>query len=263
MIAIEFNKDIIINAAPNCADVIILESVNSTNTYAREKCREAIADKTMIIALNQTAGRGRSGKSFYSPQGGGLYMSLVLNAESVKDDKIRLMTICAAVAVCDALKKVCGIDVGIKWVNDIFYLGRKVCGILCEAVNDNETLKVTYYIVGIGINIGNTDFPKEIKNVAGSILCPKGAQSLLAAKIAEVFFDILENTKPHDVIVRYRSLLMMLDKEVSFTLNGKEYNGTAKDISEDGGLKVDCDNEILTLSSGEISLDSAAYTTKD
>lgn len=251
------------NAAPSCAEVILLESVNSTSTYAREKCREAIADKTMIIALNQTAGRGRSGKSFYSAKGGGLYMSLVLNAESVKDDKVRLMTICAAVAVCDALKKVCGIDVGIKWVNDIFYRGRKVCGILCEAVNDTESLKVTHYIAGIGINIGNTDFPQEIKNVAGGILCPQGAQNLLAAEIAEEFFNILENTKPHDVIARYRSLLMMLGKEVKFMLNGKEYIGTAKDISENGGLQVECGNEILTLSSGEISLGSAAYTTKD
>ena len=188
-------------------------------------------------------------------------MSIVLEADKIGDSE-SLITVCAVIAVCRALQTVCNIEACVKWVNDVFCDGRKISGILCEAVTDIRTLKTSYYIVGIGINIGQNEFPEDIKNIAGSIVCSEEAANLLAAETAKQLFDIIENFSSADIVSEYRSKLMMLDRPVSFTLNEKKYDGMALDINQCGNLIVKCGEEILTLSSGEISLSSGNFTKK-
>jgi len=236
-------------------EVHILETVDSTNTYVRNRI-DCLKDKSIVIAYGQTQGRGRRGKSFYSPDMGGLYMSILLSKESIANADAGLLTVCASVAVCRAIKKSCDIEAGIKWVNDIFYNGKKVCGILCEAVGN----PVTHYIVGVGVNIANSEFPEDIKNVAGSIPCDKGTENMLAAYIAKELYSIIEEFDGAEAIKEYRSRLMMLGKEVSFSVNSDQYIGVAYDVNAQGNLIVKCREGDITLSSGEISLGSAAFT---
>ncbi len=253
------NKDIIKNNIHGLGELVILDSIDSTNKYAKQLCTQGIADKSLVIARHQTCGRGRTGKSFYSPKDGGLYMTLVFKADRLKSESVQLMTVCAAVAVCRALKAVCNISVGIKWVNDIFYNRRKVCGILCEAVINPKTFKNDYYIAGIGINIGNDKFPQDIENIAGSIYCNPGEESLIAAAIASEMFGIMQNESIEEIISEYRSGLIILNKSVDFTIEGKEYSGIVLDINEKGNLIVKCQQETIILSSGEISLSSSNF----
>ena len=154
---------------------LCFESLPSTNTYAKENIA-VLSLPSLIIANEQTAGRGRRGNSFFSPKDTGLYMTIVFEEKGNSE----LLTPIAAVAVCETLEKA-GIDPKIKWVNDIFINGRKVCGILAErCISDGKS----YIILGIGINISTCVFPDELKN-AGSINidCDK-------EKLADLFLKI-------------------------------------------------------------------------
>ena len=257
LINIKYNADIIKNNISGCGEITVLACVDSTNNYAKEKCRHGITDKSVIIAEKQTSGRGRQGKSFYSPQDGGIYMSIVLNADRLQNNTVQLMTVSASLAVCDAIETVCGVNAGIKWVNDIFVDNRKVCGILCEAVKDVDLMSVSHYIVGIGINIGNHDFPQDIKDIAGSIDCTD--VNALVCEISNRLFTLLENTDSERLVERYREKLIVIGKNVHFEINGEKHSGTAFDVNESGNLLVKCENEVFTLSSGEISLESKNF----
>ncbi|MBQ9940185.1 MAG: biotin--[Clostridia bacterium] len=235
------------------SDVIILDTVSSTNTYMKENVTE-LKDKTVVLAYHQTSGRGRCGKTFYSEAHGGLYMSILLENDSISSANIQILTICAAVAVCRGIKKVCNIAVDVKWVNDIIYQNRKICGILCEKVNGKNEISSGSYIVGIGININNADFPQEIKTIAGSILCKAGDENFLASHIAEELFCIV-NEDINEVIAEYRSLIgIMIGKKVKFSLNGAKFSGIATGINNVGNLIVNSDGKEYILSSGEVTL---------
>ena len=116
----------------------IFETIDSTSTYAKKLAESGAEHGTAVIALQQTGGRGRLGRSFHAPAGTGIYMSLILKT-AADFSKAMLVTTAASVAVCRAIRKVCGADPQIKWVNDIYLNGKKVCGILTEAVTDPDT----------------------------------------------------------------------------------------------------------------------------
>lgn len=177
--------------------VIALDVVDSTNTYAEKLARENAAEGLVVVAGEQTAGRGRRGRSFYSPEGTGLYMSILLRPRlTLKDCDVTFITPMAAVAACEAIEKVSLKKPGIKWVNDILTDGKKVCGILAEASYDAQTGKPEYVILGVGMNVYPPagGFPKEIENVAGAILGDEeitadtaDAKNLLAAEFINSF----------------------------------------------------------------------------
>lgn len=256
MVFIQYSKEFIKNAVGGCGEVIVLADVESTNTYVKEKCAYGISDRTLVITGHQTAGRGRQGKTFFSPQGG-LYMSIAFASESVNSN-IQLLTVYASLAVVRALNDVCGISAGIKWVNDIFFEGKKICGILCETVTDSSTLKISHYIVGIGVNIGTQHFPEELKSIAGNVACSDC--NLLAASIAHHLFCILDSGYASKLMDEYRSKMFLMNHEVKFTINSKHYSGIVRDVNDNGNLMIQCDNETITLSSGEISFESKNYT---
>lgn len=231
--------------------VIFYDETDSTNNQAKRLINEGKNENLLVCAGRQTAGRGRQGKSFYSPEGSGIYMSLVIHPDSSLQNAVTATT-AAAVAVCRAIEALTDITPQIKWVNDVYVNGRKICGILTEAVTDFESGTVSSVIIGIGVNITTKDFPSDVEN-AGALNADI-SRSALIAKIA----DELMKTALGDYnafIDYYRTHSMIIGREITFFENGTATSATALEIDETGGLVVKTDNgEIRTLRSGEITV---------
>ena len=224
------------------AEVMTFETIDSTNILA-EKLAEKSAKPLLIISESQTDGRGRNGKSFYSPPTG-LYMSLLTHSDS-DFYSFATATCKAAVAVTRAIEKLTGLKPEIKWVNDIYIDGKKVCGILCRALGGNG--KINHLITGIGINLFTEVFPDEIKDSAGSINTAVDI-NILSAEIANNLFSL------SDYMDEYRDRSCVIGKVITYWKNGIEYKAQAVGIDENGGLIVDNGKEKTTLTSGEITL---------
>ena len=236
------------------ADRIFLHAtIDSTSTAAREMALAGAGHGTVILAEHQTAGRGRFGRSFHSPGGRGIYMSLILDPDRLGLSLPTLVTALAGVAVCEAVQAVCAKEPGIKWVNDVFLDGRKICGILTEAAGER-------IILGLGINFstGEADFPEELRETAGAIF-PDGRPPVSRNRLAgEVISRILSPGDPHsrgELLQKYRQRLIVLGKRVLITGTGRAYEATALDIDDIGRLIVRKETgEVIALSSGEVSI---------
>lgn len=231
-------------------DVIVYNKTDSTNTRAKVFLKEGKEPPFLLVAEEQTAGRGRHGHSFFSPESG-LYYSLVLKPEDM-DSAIQKTTIAAAVALQEAIHMVSGISCDIKWVNDLYLDHRKISGILCEAPrnSDNEVMGIT---IGIGINIAQKEFPEEIRDTAGSLNRPDLDRNLLAGMLTNRILYWMERLQDSSLIKAYKEHSMLLGKQVSFQLNEETITGIAIEINEDGNLIVQAD-QTYTLNSGEVSL---------
>ena len=222
---------------------IQFQTIPSTNTYAKENIENLILP-TLIISDEQTAGRGRQGKSFFSPKNTGLYMTLAFNAPK----SCELLTPAAAVAVCKELEAF-GIEPKIKWVNDVFVEEHKVCGILTECFARENNL---YIALGIGINLTTKNFPNEL-NIASSVnlSCDKSA---LAENISRRILEFCENGN-QNILSEYKNRLFILNRDITYTKNNIEFSARAVDINEQCNLIVrHTDGSEETLSSGEISI---------
>ena len=200
-----------------------------------------------VLARRQTAGRGRLGRSFYSPQGG-VYLSVYL----AQDFDPAQVTIRAAVAVHRAVQGLCGLTCTIKWVNDILLDGRKICGILTEGVCEMETGAITGAVCGIGINVGD-DFPPELRGIAGGL--PQGVdKNALAAAILNELEKALE--EPYaDLLGYYRAHCPLPGKRVTVhPIGGESFEAKALEIDEKGRLVVEAAGERMALPGGEVSL---------
>ena len=228
----------------------IYTSLASTNDTAKQL--QNPAHGTVIIADYQTAGRGRYGRKFFSPPGCGIYMSMVLSGGSYTHS---LVTPMAAVAVCEAIEATTDMMLQIKWVNDIFLNGRKICGILTEAVSNENG---SYTIIGIGINfIPPPDgFPVEIEKTAGALFDGKNSASITRNQlVAEIANRLLVNKTNETLLLAYKKRLMVLKKRVLVTAPDVDYEALVLDLSPDGGLVVQKDDgEVTTITSGEINL---------
>ncbi len=220
--------------------VIYYDMTDSTNLRAKEYIKNYRKGRAVIVAGGQSAGRGRLGRDFYSPSGTGIYMTYILRAEGSLCDAVRITT-AAAVAVAEAI----GENARIKWVNDIYIGGKKVCGILTEAVKDGNDL---YIIIGIGINVTTSDFPDDLKDSAASI-----GDTDKAGLIARIC-DSLYNVETVDYIDRYRQRLLWRGEQIVYTENNKTVPATLVDVDGAGGLIVMTDGNKKTLRSGEISI---------
>lgn len=229
------------------------QSIDSTNTQAKRLIAGGDNSDMLITAEEQTAGRGRQGKSFYSPAGTGIYMTLVIHPDVSLQNAITATT-AAAVAVCRAIERLTSIKPEIKWVNDVYMNNRKICGILTEAISDFETGTVSSVIIGIGTNISTVNFPDNVEN-AGCIGVKIKRAELIAA-IADELLDITLGDYS-DFIDYYRSHSMIIGKKINYIKNGKATQATALEIDEAGGLLVENESgEKITLRSGEISIRS-------
>lgn len=241
--------------------------IDSTNTQAKRELAEEYGKslhKTVFVAAKQTSGRGRLGRLFYSPEQTGIYLSVVYSNGNIT--KPAVITASAGVAVARALKKIYNVDAKIKWVNDIFVDGKKVCGILTEGIANFETGLIDSAVIGIGINITtNKNQPEELNNVAGSIIsCTENRrQAELCAEVINELLLILdggaEEIKKSMLEYKSRSFLIGKEIEISPVINmeDKNFKCVVQDVTEDAKLVVRLENgEIKYLDSGEISIHS-------
>ena len=197
------------------------------------------------------------GRTFFSPKGG-IYLSMVIKPNINLEDSVNITT-CAAVAVCKSIKKITGLDVQIKWVNDIFYNNKKVCGILTEAITSLETHKLEYVIIGIGINlfIDENELPEDIKDIATSLFNHIPNYELKAKLVSEILNTLWEMEKSpcdNSILQNYKDLSLVLGKNIIIKRNPIQ-KAKAIDINSKGNLIVEHENgEIEGLHSGEISI---------
>ena len=237
----------------------ILPVVRSTNQYIKELDATKTSDGFVVIADEQEQGRGRRSRTFVSGKGEGIYLSILLKFDGKQKD-IRLLTICAAVAVTKAIENVCHIDAEIKWVNDVFCNGKKICGILTEATLSAELQELDSVIIGIGINTG--EVPKELQKIATSIKKETDKQGLrneLAAEVLnsfeEVYLDYIKRDKKQEIIDYYESKLFIKGQQVLVLEGDKEEPAIVLGIDKDGALVVENDNgDTRHLITGEIKL---------
>lgn len=233
------------------ADVLYYPVTDSTNNEAKKLVNDGSNRPMLIVAEEQTNGRGRQGKSFYSPPLTGIYMTLVTHPMSKLTNAVTATT-AASVAVCKAVEELTQLKPKIKWVNDVYLDGKKICGILTEAVTDFETQTVSSVIIGIGMNIKTIDFPNEVENATS--LNVNISRVKLIAHIANnlnriLFYDYSE------FIDYYISHSMIIGEKINFIKDSKVTPAKAVDIDSTGGLVVELENgETTTLRSGEISI---------
>lgn len=229
--------------------VFFYEECASTNDLAKAWVGENHAGGALFAAAAQTAGRGRMGKSFYSPPESGVYFTLVQIFDHSQNPVG--VTCAAAVIAMRAIRKLCGIQCEIKWVNDLLYRGKKVCGILAETVACGEE---TALLIGVGINLRPAVFPPELAGIAGSLENETASRAALVANIAEHLFAFLQNPTSENWLEDYRRHSCVLGKRVAFWKNGAQTEAVALGIGEDGGLLVRGADGEEVLRTGEITL---------
>ena len=230
------------------AKVFVYDTVTSTNDVAKNLCKDN-NNSILVVADGQTNGRGRQGKSFFSPRSTGLYFTMVFNTDSPVFE-FTGVTCAVAVATARAIEKLTDLDAKIKWVNDIYIDDKKICGILVQSVSENSVVKKL--IVGIGVNVSTLDFPSEISSIAGSIN-KNIDRNVLAAEIANNVSELIFKS-PDDYIDEYKSKSNVIGQNITYIQNNTAHEATAVDIDRNGGLVVKTATDTITLTSGEISI---------
>lgn len=235
----------------------IKESVTSTNDLLMEAAKNGGREGMVLIAEEQTKGRGRQGKHFFSPLGSGLYMSILLRP-TIPIEDVPLLTPMTAVAVAEAMEKVSSKKVGIKWVNDIFLNGKKICGILTEGALQAKGTAMDYVVVGIGINVTKPQkgFPDDLEAVAGALWEGEaGNASLLCAEILRNFRQGYARFSERTFLEEYKNRLFFLGKKIDILSSRGRESGVALDINDRCHLLVKTESgEIKELDSGEIHI---------
>lgn len=240
--------------------VEVMPSCTSTNSVLKEKA-SVLNEWHTVIAGRQTAGRGRLGRSFFSPDGTGLYMSILLRPRLTAEEAVYITT-AAAVAVCRAIDEVAGIRAEIKWVNDIFVNGKKVCGILTEASVDMESGAIEYTILGVGINVTAPDggFPGDLSDIAGAVFEGRrnNTRNRLAAAFLKHLFLICEELPHSGFVKEYQDRCFLVGREVSVVRCGRSAPALVLGVDDKCRLIVRyADGREEALSSGEVSVRTA------
>lgn len=245
---------------PENLDIQVYNTVDSTNTMLKNLATEGAKEGTCIIAAEQTAGRGRIGRKFYSPSGTGVYLSLLLRPGDVPASKSINITTMAAVAVCMAIEDVTGKNPGIKWVNDVFLDNKKVCGILTEGALSMENGYLEYIVLGVGFNAylpEGEGFPEELKQIAGAIYDSQVSEgkNLLAAKFLNHFQELYNEADEKRYYEEYKKCCFVIGKAINVITPKETKKATAIDLDSECHLIVKYENgEVEALSSGEISV---------
>ncbi len=234
------------------------DTLDSTNTKAKAMALEGATHGTVVIADHQTQGRGRLGRSFDSPAGSGIYMSMILRPQCPPTALMHL-TCTVAVAVCDAVERTLGFRPGIKWINDLVVEGKKLAGILTELSIHPQTGLVDFAIVGIGLNCNRTaeDFPPELQSIACSASMITGQtvnkDSLIDAMIQSL--NSMDLSRKPTILEQYRQDCITIGKAVSVCKGDSKHEGIALDVDENGALIVlFSDGHTEAVDSGEVSV---------
>lgn len=237
--------------------VFYFDEIDSTNEEAKRFLSQGYAKQALFVAESQTAGKGRRGRSFYSPAETGLYMSLLFTTKEALEDVI-FVTTAASVIVARAIETLTGETVKIKWVNDLYLRNRKVCGILTEAVLPTPQCGETGIVVGIGINVTTEHFPEQLAETAGSLGRKENAdvtKARLTEEITKGLISFLENVKDRTCMEEYRRRSMVIGQSITCFDGAGSYEAFALDIDENGGLVVEtAEGECKVLHTGEITI---------
>ncbi len=243
------------------SNLICLDSVDSTNNYAKKLADAGAPHGTVVLCDQQTGGRGRRGNSFLSPAGKGLYLTVILRPELPPQDVVNL-TAWIAVAVCDAVEQTAGERPGIKWTNDIILHQKKLCGILTELSLEGETGQLQYVVAGIGINVSQSpeDFGEEVSQVAISLEQALG-RTVRRADLAAAVIRALDRLardfpgKKADYRARYRADCLTTGHEVRLIRKGESRTAFAESIDDDFALVVRWgDGTRETITAGDVSV---------
>lgn len=238
-------------------DIVIYSEIDSTNSEARRRAQAGQCGSALILAEQQSNGRGRMGRSFFSPAGAGIYMTYLWHPEARATDVISVTT-AAAVAVLRAFASMPALnekDFSIKWVNDIYLSGKKVCGILTEALTDPASGKINGIWVGIGINVHPTAFPLELADIATSLDAKDLNRNELVSCILREFLQILADPNPYAHMSYYREHSLVIGKQVNTICADVSSPGVVVNIDSTGGLVVRRpDGKVEIIHSGEVSL---------
>lgn len=235
-------------------------TVDSTNTYLKRAAADGAPDGTIAVAAEQTAGRGRRGRTFQSAADKGIYLSVLLRPQRKADSLLPLTGLCAA-AMCNAVEHACGVRAQIKWTNDLLLNGKKLCGILTELGMENGAL--SYVIIGIGINVSHKaeDFEGEVAAIATSLERELGKtvskNGLAAAMIEELdkLYTALQNGDTATYLAAYRRDCVTIGKEVQLLWQDVHEKVRALDVDEEFGLIVQRENgAVETVRTGEVSV---------
>lgn len=238
-------------------NIIVLPETSSTNTYAKALAAEGAAHGTVVAADTQTGGKGRLGRRFESPSGKGLYMSVIIRPK-FDISYAPLITSVAAVSAAEAVEKLCGCPVDVKWVNDLYMNGRKICGILTEASLNLEMNAPDYAVIGIGINVLHSEFSDELKqrvttveDESGKIIDRNRLCGALLGRL-EYYLNLIE-TRGH--LEEYRRREMLTGNMITANIGSETIVGRALGVDDNANLIVKLDNGTLkNLISGEANL---------
>ncbi len=239
-------------------DIEVFSEIGSTNTYLTQKAIEGAPEGSVAVAGSQSAGKGRRGKSFSSPAGSGVYMSILLRPGDMPPEKAVHITTMAAVSVCEAIEDISDHKAEIKWVNDVFMNGRKVCGILTEASFGPETGELEYIIVGIGINVyaPENGFDESIRDIAGAVLTGRynDARNRIAAGVIRHFMSYYHDSG-RSYVDEYKRRSMVIGRDINVLKADGPRPAVAIEIDDECHLIVRYpDGSSECLSSGEISI---------
>ncbi len=229
--------------------VVTYSVIDSTNTRAIELA-ETVDGSILVAAEEQTKGKGRQGKSFYSPAESGVYFSIVIRPEGELNDVV-FVTSAAAVAVAKTIEEMTELDPKIKWVNDIYVNEKKVCGILVQSIVKNG--KVNGLCIGIGVNISTTEFPDELGARAGS-LGREIDRNIFVAKVTKRMLAFASNIEDKSYLDYYKKKSCVIGREIKYYENNVEHSAKAIGIDDNANLIVSENGQTKNLSSGEISV---------
>lgn len=237
----------------------VIPETNSTNTAARERAVEGAPEGWTVVSGCQTKGKGRIGRTFFSPPDTGVYLSLLLRPPHCQAQEAVKLTTMAAVAVCEAIEELSGAQAQIKWVNDIFIGDKKVCGILTEAALGLEDGFLEYAVLGVGINVyaPKAGFPEELRDIAGSVFhAPQDdGKNRMAAAFLNHFMADYTNRAHSDYAARYRARSLVVGRDIWVMQGGQACPAHALDVDEECRLHVRYeDGHTACLTSGEISI---------
>ena len=231
--------------------------LESTNLTVRALAEEDAPNGTVVFADAQTAGRGRLGRSFYSPAGSSIYMTLLLRPHFLPEEAASVTTF-AAVAVARAIERVTGLHASVKWVNDVWIGKRKVCGILAESALSDAGKQISFVALGIGINVNQLEFPSELSDIATSLRleCGKAVDRFkLAAALLSELQPLLSGDAPKEHMDEYRARNLVLGREITVMTGDRTYTAVGKRIEDNGNLTVlRPDGKEETVFAGEVSI---------
>jgi BirA family transcriptional regulator, biotin operon repressor / biotin---[acetyl-CoA-carboxylase] ligase len=237
--------------------IFTFDSIDSTNTYAKSLALQNDSEGSLIIAEEQTAGKGRLNRSWQAEKGKSLTFSVIITPK-IPPEHIGILSLYASLAVAEAIENILPLTPVCKWPNDVLLDGRKVCGILSEVVFKSETSYLV--IIGIGINVNQSIFPTELQEIATSLFLTTGRsvdRAILLAKVLErleSWHEVIQNNQTDRILQHWKKYCTMFDKKVTIEQQEIKLQGIAAGLAEDGGLIINTSDKQIKVLAGDIKI---------